>query len=222
MKLVLNMTLFVLLCITDREIYFEKGKEVDIFVLNLFPIVIKKDFIFEQVLIKKLKDGDPDSFSEIFTAYYKDLVSYAYSFIHELPDAEDIVQDTFVKLWKDHTKLNVTVSLKSILLKSIQNKCIDWHRHRKIKTIHSTYIINSEPIYEYVTDKYMLRSEMEGLIEKALEQLPEKVKETYKLSRYEELKYNEIAEKLNVSVRTVEVRISKALELLRKSLIDFL
>jgi len=150
------------------------------------------------------------------------MVFFAYSFIHELADAEDIVQDTFVKLWEDHEKLNVTVSLKSILLKTIQNKCIDWHRHRKIVNNHSTYIIDNSPLYEYDIDNYVLRSELEGRIEKAISDLPEKFKESFQMNRFEGLKYQEIAAKLNVSVRTVEVRISKALELLRKSLIDFL
>jgi RNA polymerase sigma-70 factor (ECF subfamily) len=184
--------------------------------------VIKKNLIFEQLLIKKLKSGDPDSFSDIFLAYYKDLVFFAYSFTHEQYSAEDIVQDTFVKLWEDHEKLNVKVSLKSVLLKTIQNKCIDWHRHKKIVNNHSYYIIDNSPLYEYDTDNYMLRSELEGRIEKAIASLPEKFKEAFEMNRFEGFKYQEIATKLNVSVRTVEVRISKALELLRKNLIDFL
>jgi len=184
--------------------------------------VIKRNLIFEQLLIEKLKSGDPDSFSDIFSAYYKDFVLFANSFIHELSDAEEIVQDTFVKLWEDHEKLNVKVSLKSVLLKTIQNKCIDWHRHRKIRNDYSSYIINNEPLYQYDTDNYLLRSEMEDMIEKALSQLPEKVREAYELNRHEGLKYKEIATKQNVSVRTVEVRISKTLELLRKSFVDFL
>jgi RNA polymerase sigma-70 factor (family 1) len=184
--------------------------------------VIKKNLIFEQLLIKKLKSGDPDSFSVIFSAYYKDLVFFAYGIIQELSASEDIVQDTFVQLWEDHEKLYVTVSLKSILLKTVQNKCIDWHRHKKILDNHSSYIINNAPLYEYNTDNYLLRSEMEEIIEKAMDKLPVKVRESYELHRIEGLKYQEIADKLNVSIRTVEVRISKALELLRKSLIDFL
>ncbi len=184
--------------------------------------MVKKYLIFEQFLIEKLKSGDPDSFSEIFSAYYRDLIYFAYSFTHELPAAEDIVQDTFVKLWEDHEKLNVTVSLKSMLLKIIQNKCIDWHRHRKIMNKHSSLIINNAPLYEYNTDNYLLKSEMDGMIEKVMAQLPAKIREAYELHRIEGLKYQEIAAKLNVSVRTVEVRISKALVMLRKSLIDFL
>ncbi len=184
--------------------------------------MIKKNLIFEQLLIKKLKAGDPESFSDIFSAYYKDLVFFAYSFTQELPGAEDIVQDTFVKLWEDHEKLNVTFSLKSILLKTIQNKCIDWHRHKKIVNNHSIYIINNSPLYEYDTDNYILRSELERRIEKAIINLPEKLKEAFEMNRFEGLKYQEIASKLNVSIRTVEVRISKALDMLRKSLIDVL
>jgi RNA polymerase sigma-70 factor (family 1) len=184
--------------------------------------VINKNLILEQLLIEKLKSGDPNSFSDIFSIYYKDLFFFAYSFIREVCDAEDIVQDTFVKLWEDHEKLNVTVSLKSILLKTIQNKCIDWHRHKRIINNHSSYIINNAPLYEYDTDNYLLRSELESVIEKALARLPEKVREAYKLNRFEGLKYQEIAAKLNVSNRTVEVRISKALEFLRKSLVNFL
>lgn len=206
----------------DLYINFENGKEGDIFVYDYLEIVIKKDLIFEQFLIEKLKSGDPDSFSDIFSAYYKDLIFFAYSFTHDLSSAEDIVQDTFVKLWEEHGKLNVTVSLKSILLKIIQNKCIDWHRHKKIVNNHSAYIIANSPLYEYDTDNYVLRSELNWRIEKAIFNLPEKFKETFQMNRFEGLKYQEIATKLNVSVRTVEVRIGKALELLRKSLIDFL
>jgi RNA polymerase sigma-70 factor (family 1) len=189
---------------------------------NILKILIKKNIIIEQFLIEKLKSGDPDSFSNVFSTYYKDLVFFAFSFTHELSCAEDIVQDTFVKLWEDHEKLNVTVSLKSILLKTIQNKCIDWHRHKKIVNNHSTYIINNSPLYEYDTDNYILRSEMEGRIEKVIANLPEKFKEAFEMNRFEGLKYQEIAAKLNVSVRTVEVRISKALAVLREALFDFL
>lgn len=184
--------------------------------------MIKKDLILEQALINKLKTGDQDVFSGIFSAYYRDLVFFAFSFTHELSSAEDIVQDTFIKLWEDHEELIVTVSLKSILLKTIQNKCIDFYRHKRIKDDYSSYFINNTSLYEYDTDNYMLKSEMEEMIEKALDRLPEKIRETYLLNRNVGLKYKEIADKLNVSTRTVEVRISKALELLRKSLIDFL
>ena len=181
-----------------------------------------KNFIFEKLLIEKLKAGDPDSFSDLFFAYYNDLVFFAYTYTHELAVAEDLVQDTFVKLWEDRENLNVTISLKSILLKTIQNKCIDLYRHKKIVDEHSTYTIDNSPLYEYNTQNYILRSELEGRIENAIANLPEKYKVAFEMSRFEGLKYQEIAINLNVSLRTVEERISKALKLLRENLIDFL
>jgi RNA polymerase sigma-70 factor (family 1) len=183
--------------------------------------VIKGNVLFEEYIIEKLKSGDKDSFSYIFSAYYRDLVFFAYSFIHELACAEDIVQDTFVKLWEERENLSVTVALKSILMKTVQNKCIDWHRHKKIIEKHTAFVTDNSSLYENDCDSYVLRSELEGRINKAIADLPEKYKEAFKMNRFEGFKYHEIAEKLHVSVRTVEVRIGNALELLRKSLIDF-
>jgi RNA polymerase sigma-70 factor (family 1) len=184
--------------------------------------VIKNSPILEQLIIGRIKAGDQDMFAEIFSVYYKDLVMFAFSFTHVMGDSEEIVQDVFVKLWDEHENINISDSIKSYLLKSIQNRCIDWHRHKKVVNNHSNYIIENSPLYEYDTDNYILSSELEHMIEKAIGSLPEKVKEAFEMNRNDGLKYQEIAVKLNVSVRTVEVRISKALELLRKSLIDFL
>jgi RNA polymerase sigma-70 factor (family 1) len=183
---------------------------------------MKRDIIFEQLLLSRLRKGDTDSFSDIFSAYYNDLVFFAHTFLHDLPASEDIVQDTFVWLWESRENLNITVSLKSLLLKSIQNKCIDWYRHRKIVIDHDNYIVNNAPLYEYSTDSYILRSEMEQVIQKVLDKMPESISVPYRMNRNEGLKYEEIAERLDVSVRTIEVRISKALELLRKSFAEYL
>lgn len=182
----------------------------------------RSKIIYEQLLIKKLESGDPDAFSDIFSAYYKDLVMFAFSFTKEFPDAEEIVQETFVKLWKDRDRIDVRVSLKSMLQKSVQNRFIDWHRHNKIVNGYSSYVMNNSPLFDFDADTYVLRSELEGSIEKAIANLPEKFKEAFEMNRFGGLKYQEIATKLHVSVRTVEVRISKALELLRKDLKDFL
>jgi len=182
----------------------------------------RKSINFEKILITKLRQGDSGAFSDIFSAYYRDLAMFAFSFTREWSTAEEIVQETFMKLWEDHEKLNVRTSLKSLLLKSVQNRFIDLHRHKKIVDIHSSYVINNSPLFEWETDNYVLISELEKNIEQAIDALPIKLRETYIMNRIEGLKYQEIATKLNVSVRTIEVRISKALELLRIDLRDFL
>jgi RNA polymerase sigma factor (sigma-70 family) len=102
--------------------------------------MIQKNLQYEQFLVVRLVRGDSDAFSEIFSAYYKDLVMFAFSITKEMASSEEIVQETFVKLWEDHKKLEVKTSLKSFLLKSVQNRCIDWHRHKKIINLNNSQI----------------------------------------------------------------------------------
>jgi RNA polymerase sigma-70 factor (family 1) len=184
--------------------------------------MIKNNPIIEQLLVRRLKTGDKEAFSDIFSVYYKDLVLFAFSFTRDREDSEEIVQDVFVKLWEDHEKITIEGSIRSYLLKTIQNKCFDRHRHKQVRDQHGSYVIENSPLFDYDTENYILYSELELLLEKAISKLPENLKETFEMSRFEGIKYQDIANKLNVSVRTIEVRISKALELLRISLIDFL
>lgn len=173
-------------------------------------------------MVEKLIAGDSDSFTEIFKVYYRDLVIFANSFTNDFATAEEIVQDTFIKIWEDREILNIKVSLKSYLLKTVQNKCINWHRRRRVINNYNSHIIRTTRLFEYDTDNYILLSEMKSTLKKAYSQLPEKLQETYKLHRSEGLKYSEIAEQLNISVKAVEARMSKALRFLRKKMIDFL
>jgi RNA polymerase sigma-70 factor (ECF subfamily) len=180
-----------------------------------------KSLIIEQLLITKLKSGDKESFSAVFSLYYKDLVLFAYSIVKDVTTAEEIAQETFIKLWSERETLEIKVSLKSFLLKSVQNKCIDIIRHRKIVDNYTEYYLLHLPPENNSTDSYILRSEMEESIARAVAKMPGKIKESFLLNREQGLKYREIADKLQVSVRTVEVRISKALELLRNDLMEF-
>jgi RNA polymerase sigma-70 factor (family 1) len=182
----------------------------------------KYDSLVEKVLLNSLIGGDKEAFSTIFNAYYRDMVMFALSFTHEPDIAEEIVQETFVKLWEEHSKLKINESLRSYLLKSVQNRCIDWFRHKKVRQIHMNEVIHNSVLFEYDTDNYMLRSELEDKIKKTLLLIPPDCREAFRMNRDEGLKYQEISEKLNVSVRTIEVRIGKALHLLREHLKDYL
>ncbi|MCE5346530.1 MAG: RNA polymerase sigma-70 factor [Bacteroidales bacterium] len=182
----------------------------------------KQDPLVERVLVIKLIGGDKEAFSTIFSAYYRDLVMFALSFTRERDTAEEIVQETFFKLWEDHESLKIDFSVKSYLLKSIQNRCIDLFRHKKIRQIHLEEVKNNSVLFEYNTDNYILRSELEDQIKKSLLLIPPDCAEAFRMNRNDGYKYQEIAEKLNVSVRTVENRISKALHLLQEHLKDYL
>ena len=182
----------------------------------------KDDSLIEGVLLNSLLLGNKEAFSTIFSAYYPDMVMFAMSFTHEPDTAEEIVQETFVKLWEDHKTLKINESLKSYLLKSVQNRCIDLFRHKKVRQVHFNEVTNNAVLFEYDIDNYMLRSELEEQIKKAFLLIPHDYLEAYRMNRDEGLKYKEIAKKLNVSVRTIEVRIGKTLNLLREHLKDYL
>ena len=187
---------------------------------SIYKVVIPASLL-EKVLISKLKTGDSSAFSDIFTAYYKDLVMFGARFTKDLNSAEEIVQDTFVKIWEEHESINVSVSLKSYLLKIVQNKCINWCRHKKIMQAHSSFVKESPPQFDYDTDSYILYSELQEKIDAALDKLPKEISDAFRMNRYKGLKYHEISEIQHTSVRTIEVRIGKALNMLRNHLKEY-
>jgi len=176
---------------------------------------------YELQLLARMKQDCEESFSILFNIYYKDLVLYAGSIIYDQFVCEDIVQSILLKLWNDRHTLLVETSLKSYLLRSVKNSCLDKIRHQKIVDNHAAAASFSR-FSENETENYVLYSDLREQLEKAIEKLPEKYKEIFILSREKELKYKEIAEELSISVRTVEDRMSKALAQLRILLKDFL
>ena len=182
----------------------------------------KRDSLIEKVLLGKLVSGDRDVFSTIFTTYYRDLVLFALSMVHDTETAEEFVQDTFVKIWEDRRNLQINISLRSYLIRSVHNRCIDWFRHMKVKQAHIDEVMSYQILSENDTENYILSSELNSQIKKILSKIPAEYSEAFCMNRDQGLKYSEIAEKLNVSVRTVEVRIGKALHLLREYLHEYL
>ena len=182
----------------------------------------KNDLIYEKILIAKLKAGDKSAFSSIFSFYYSNLVSFANIFLHDSNSAEEIVQDIFVYIWENHEVLLITSSLKSYLLKMVQNRCLNWIKHLKTRNNYTDFILNNTSLFERDTDNYVLRSELEAKIETILNLLPIEVKEAFIMSRFDGKKYQEIADIQQVSVRTIEDRIAKALSLLKEHLNEYL
>lgn len=176
----------------------------------------------EHSLLSQLKQGNKGAFSLLFSAYYKDLVLFGGNYLPDKSACEDIVQSVFLKLWRDRKTLPVESSIKSYLLKSVRNGCLDEIRHKQIVLEHESFVSGNNSLHDMDTEDYILYSDLQRHLEEALVQLPGTYREAFELNRFDGLKYREIAEKLNVSERTVEVRISKAIEMLRKYLQDFL
>lgn len=175
----------------------------------------------EKILLSQLKRGNTEAFNRLFNAYYANLVLFGGNFIREKEIVEDTVQNIFLKLWDEREKFPVETNIKSYLLKAVRNSCIDELRHQQIRRDYHLSTRYDNPLEEYDTENYILYSDLQGRLQDALGKLPEKVREAFELNRFEGLKYTEIAERLDVSQRTVEVRIGKALELLRAYLKDF-
>lgn len=176
----------------------------------------------EKILIEKLKANNTSAFTAIFTKYYHDLVRFSYCFTKNADSAEELVQDVFLKLWENRETLLIHSSLKSYLLKAVQNSSLDWLRHQKIQNDYSTQVKDYPTLSANDTENYVLLTELESDFEKALNKIPAEYAGVFRMSRMEAMSYLEIAEKLGVSVRTIEVRMGKALNQLRLELKDYL
>ncbi len=175
----------------------------------------------EKRLINGLREGDRKIFEEIFNEYYIPLLHQVQRFTGDSQVAEEIVQDMFCKIWVKHNELIITKSLKSYMYRAVKNHCLNYIKHEKIRLQYHQYIGFSvrgeQPFIDGIENK-----EIKLKIGEALLKLPNRRREIFELSRYEGMKYADIAKKLNISVKTVEAQMSKALYELRKSLKDFM
>lgn len=177
--------------------------------------------IYEKDLIARLKDGDQTAFELLFHFYYPGLVMYSTQFTTDRTEAEEIVQDFFVRLWQRHPLISLTDSLKSYLFLSVKNGCLNYLKHKKVeeKYIRQMCELSNHHLV-YDPDLY-LSSELQEKVKQAIDLLPEKCREIFIMSRIRGLKNEEIADDLHISKRTVETHISKALKVLRVELKDY-
>lgn len=180
----------------------------------------KLDTQQENFLLSALRQDNKEAFSLLFQKYYTDLVLFCGNFVRDKSSCEDIVQSIFLKLWNDRKNIRIETSLKSYLLRAVRNSCFDEFRHLEIVRQYESDPDHSV-LDSYDTENYILYSDLSAHLQQALDQLPAAYREAFEMNRFEGLKYREIAVRLNVSERTVEVRVGKALEMLRKLLKDF-
>lgn len=172
--------------------------------------------ISEYDILKGIKEKDRAVFSQIYGHYFKTLISIAQKVVKDLPVAEDVVQNVFLKLWEIETEFDKIAELNGYLYRAIINTSINQSNSQKFKDKQQEFIAKSaETLY---IDTFFEEQELKTRIYGAIESLPEQCKLVFKLSRYEGLKYREIAAQLNLSERTVENHIALALKTLRKQL----
>ena len=177
--------------------------------------------LLDQEVLKKITEGDIKQFELIFKEYYERLCHFAMKYLKNSEQSEGIVQDTFYNIWKNHKKLNITTSLKSYLYTAVRNNCLQELRKRSLDIKYENYY-KSHYSNESISPADELNAkELSGVINKALNSLPDRCREIFKMSRYEGLKYHEIADKLSISIKTVEANMGKALKQFRVYLKDY-
>ena len=174
----------------------------------------------EKELFYQLKHGSKIAFETIFNQYYASLCLFASRMLNDDEKAEEIVQDLFVNLWSKRANIQVDSSLKHYLFRSVKNLCLNQLQHLKIREKYAQKAKENLEL-RYQENDYFIEVGLSRKIEESIESLPEKRKQIFKLSREEGLKYKEIAEQLNLSIKTVEAQMGLALKQLREKLKDY-
>jgi RNA polymerase sigma-70 factor, ECF subfamily len=173
-------------------------------------------------ILLAIRQGNERVYEVVFRKHYQSLCNYACGILKDMDDSEEVVQSIFLKFWEQREGIEINVSLKSYLYRAVHNMCLNRIKHLKIQETYRQYVGDYlEETYDSATE-IMDKVELENRIEDALEKLPEQCRLIFKMSRFEELKYQEIADKLGLSVKTIENQIGKALKIMRSELADYL
>ncbi len=147
---------------------------------------------------------------------------FAQKYVKDFEAAREITQSAFISLWEKRETIDMEKPVKSYLATIIHNKCTNYLRDNRKFDQNILQIENLLEVPEYDGADSMVENELKELIDASIAELPEKCREIFVLNRYENLKYQEIADKLQISVKTVETQMSKALQHMRLRLADYL
>ena len=178
--------------------------------------------ISDNKIIEALHSGDEIVFEQLFRLHYERLCNYAAAILQDNDDAEEVVQQLFLNVWEKRLTLEIIVSLKSYLYRAVHNACLNKLKQQKVRKLYVDEQMQiADSSYDH-TGQFILKTELEKQIHNAINTLPEQCRLVFKLSRFEEMKYAEIATHLGISIKTVENHMGKALRLMREQLKDYL
>lgn len=189
--------------------------------LNFFVLVMNYS---DKDIIRRIRQGDKDVFKTIYNIYYQRLILYAVSYVNDKDVAEDIVQELLFHLWEKHPEIEIVTSLSSYLYRAIHNRCIQFLRHKKVvaryQDRHILKIKEAEIMLKYSND--FTFNEIDDIRKRIFNSLSPKTKKIFHLSRNEDKNNKEIAEALDLSVKSVEYHITKALKSFQLALKDYI
>lgn len=163
-------------------------------------------------LFEEIRKDNNEAYHTLYTQFYASLCIYALRYIQDKDVAQDCVQEVFLKIWENRDAISITNSVRSYLLVSVRNMCLNLIEKQKLQLSYEQHILTTYDPFEE-DDLYSIE-ELTKLIEDAINKLPQKYQKVFRMSRFENLKNKEIAEKLNISIKTVEAYMTKSLKLL--------
>lgn len=158
----------------------------------------------------------------LFKSHYSSLCSYANGFLKDLDASEEVVQEVMIRIWTGRNSLVIDSSIKSYLYRAVRNGCMNVLKHLNVREEYKTFREKQNTENQRSKEEEMIFQELEEKIRDAIDKLPIERRKVFIMSRYDGLTYLQIAEKLNISVKTVENQMGKALKFLREELADYL
>lgn len=178
----------------------------------------KSDLNNDLILINRLRNGDESALTELYNKFWQSLFISSYNVLKDKELCEDIIQDIFMNIWHNREKLEINISLKGYMYACARYQVFNQFKKNKDK-IHVELFEDLDKRFQYSTpETQLMHEELLEQINSIVEALPEKCQLVYKLSREEQLSHKEIAERLDISTKTVENHITKALHVIRLSM----
>lgn len=165
-----------------------------------------------------IRAGEETAFRTLFDRYAEPLLDFAFGFVGDEFVSEDVVQEVFINVWRNRARLNPELSLKAYLYKSVRNQALKVLRHAKVERraegyLQSLYYTTDNPDEEY------LHAELTVLLDRTIQELPERCRMVFLMSKYDGLSYQEIAHILDISVNTVKTQMVRAFTAIRRNLL---
>ena len=169
-------------------------------------------------LVKRLQKGDLHAFDELYRKYSKKLLFFTLGYISSNEDAEDIIQEVFLKVWKNHNQLKEHLSFNSYVFTIAYNAIKKYYRKKGIEKKHFELFLDNHKSIDNDTISKVEYNDLTSRVEKIVNTFPDRRKEVFQLSRESHLSNQEIADKLSITKKTVENHITTSLKVLRKKL----
>ncbi len=176
----------------------------------------------ESEVLIAIRTGNQKVYEQVFHQYYASLCRFSMQYLSDPEEAREVVQELFLTLWEKRNKFSINTSLKSYLYQSTRNKCLNHLKHLKVREAYANHARAHFDVHTNDRADTVAYANLENRVQEVVASLPERCRQVFELSRYEGLKYKEIAEVLQISPKTVEVQMVKALKTMRAGLKDYL